>query len=224
MRSSQVFAAVTVALGAIFLGICLYFKDGLGIPTEVFTGKRAMPEKTGPQCSLIIIETNSTTAVFTFICRDFEDSSIANDPTTAGTAMEPIIRMNQYGLNFTLETVNPTVSETCAYWGPDAYEDCDPIAGCGAAGFLLRTHHNDRLYHGTRRSPIFFYFTTKSGERKYASFKFQYTCDGPVECMLKNSCTVLREDTFRGYIMPRLWRVNRFNFEFTLTITDSQYS
>lgn len=224
MLSSQLFIAVTVAFGAMFIGTCIYFREDLGIPTEVFTGlPKSAPKETGPRCDAITIQTNATAFAITFICHGFEDLSIANDPTAVEKAKKSIIRVDQYGLNFTLETVNPTISETCAYMGPDSYEDCDYPTGCGAAGFIVRTHHDDRLYHGTRRLGVRFYFTAKDDKRKEASFRFQYTCD-PIDCMLGKSCTLLREDTYRGYIIPRLWRVDRFNFEFTLTITDSVYS
>jgi hypothetical protein len=223
MKNSQLFIAVTIAFGAIFVGTCIYFGKDLGIPTELYTGKRwaKAKEEPKPRCDPITIRRNETASSYTFWCRDFEDLSIANDPAIT-EAKKPIIRMNEYGLNFTLETINPTVTETCTLLGTDAYEDCEDSTRCGAAGFLLQTHHDDRIHHGTRKYGISFYFDDKNDKSKEASFEFQYTCD-PITCMLdRSTCTLLREDAYRGYIIPRLWRVTRFNFEFTLTISDSE--
>jgi hypothetical protein len=223
MRNSQVFAAITVALGAIFLGTCIYFREDLGIPTEVFTGSKGTREETGPRCTPVAIQTNATASVTFFDCRNFEDAS--KEVITEQT--RHLVQIDQYGLNFTIETINPSIRETCAEYGTDI-EICDQVDQVSAAGFIVWNTQETCTHRGV--DYVRFYFTdNKSNARKEALLRFRYWRSTVIdECArgrkATKACTLVREDVIRGFVIERVWRITRFNFQFTLTITDSLYS
>jgi hypothetical protein len=226
MRSSQLFAAITVALGAIFLGTCIYFREDLGIPTEVFTGlPKNAPGQTGPRCTPVVIQTNATASAITFHCRDFEDASKGEEEAEK---TRHLVRVGQHGLNFTIETINPSIREMCAEYGTDI-EICDPVDQVGAAAFIVWNTQERCTHRGVDN--IRFYFTDKNNVRKDALLQFRYwrttaidKCTVTKKEKKEKACTLVREDVTRGFVIDRVWRLTRFDFEFILTITDSLLS